>query len=109
MITTLAGSGDAGPFDTVVDWPQDLALLGVLQQELTGLGVHAEIREHLMSLVVFRGSQRLPMCVFVSGGRFYCWDSGLRREHVEHVGHVAAELAELAAVPCHPREGACFP
>lgn len=92
----LTDSGDAGPYGTTVDVAHDLVLLGLLQERLASLGVHAELREHLVSLVVFRASPGLPVCVFVSGGRFYCWDGGGRREHVAHVGDVAGELAELA-------------
>jgi hypothetical protein len=105
--------GDAGAFAMAVDMSHDLALLGSLRGCLDALGVRAELREHLISLVVFRVSPGLPVCVFVSEGRFYCWDNGLRREHITRVDRVAAELAELASgfgtgptasVPCRPEE-----
>jgi hypothetical protein len=78
-----------------LDLSRDLALLKVLQQRLAKLGVHAEVREHLLSLVVFRGSQ-LPVCVFISnGGRSYSWDSGRNRQLVADVERAADQLAEL--------------
>jgi anti-sigma regulatory factor (Ser/Thr protein kinase) len=79
------------------DLSQDLELLGMLQKRLAELDVHAEVREHLLSLVVLRDS-RLPVYVFISGGgRFYCWDSGRNRKHVTDVDQAAAHLAALAA------------
>jgi hypothetical protein len=77
-----------------LDLSRDLELLGVLQERLTKLGIHSEVREHLLTLVVFRGT-RLPVCVFISGnGRFYSWDS--TREHVGDVERAAAQLARIA-------------
>jgi anti-sigma regulatory factor (Ser/Thr protein kinase) len=78
---------------------RDLELLGLLGDRLTGQGIRAEVREHLLSLLVFRGSA-LPVCVFVSGnGRFYSWESGRGREHVVNVDHAAAQLADLVRSP----------
>ena len=85
-----------------LDLSRDLDLLGVLQEHLAELGAHSEVREHLLSLVVFRDS-RLPMCVFISGnGRFYSWDSGRGRDYVEDVERAAAHLAQLASAPKPP-------
>ena len=86
-----------------LDLSRDLELLGVLKQHLAMLGVRSEVREHLLSLVVFRDS-RLPMCVFISGnGRFYSWDSGRGREYVEDVERAAAELAKRVNSPVNTR------
>jgi hypothetical protein len=113
-MVAVTNPGDAEAFNAAVDVAHDLVLLGLLQERLATFGVRAELREHLVSLVIFRASPGLPVCVFVSGGRFYCWDSGRRREHVAHVNNVAGELAELAdgrgrertaSVPCRSREG----
>lgn len=83
--------------DLTVDVSRDLELLDVLRSCLAELSVRAELREHLMSLVVFRSSPgRRPVCVFISAGRFYSWEDGFRRAPVLHVQGVAAELAELA-------------
>ncbi len=80
-----------------LDLPRDLKLLGALRERLAEQGVRAEVREYLLSLLVFRDS-RLPVCVFVGGnGRFYSWESG--REHVGDVERAAAQLTDLASSP----------
>jgi hypothetical protein len=82
-----------------LDLSRDVELLGALQEHLAKLGVHSEVCEHLLSLVVFRDS-RLPMCVFISGNsRFYSWDSGRGREYVQDIERAAAHLAQLASAP----------
>ena len=74
-----------------------LELLARLKHRLGILGVRAEVREHLMSLVVFPSGPALPVCVFVSGdGRFYSWDSEQRKRSVFDVGKAAEELAVIA-------------
>jgi hypothetical protein len=90
---------------------RDLGLLGVLRERLAQLGIRAELREHLLSLVVFRDS-RLPVCVFIGGnGRFYSWDGGRGREHVADVDRTAAQLAKLASSPVKtgPRQRHALP
>jgi len=78
---------------------RNLELLGVLQQRLTDMGVHAEVHDYLLTLVVFRDT-RLPVCVFIGGnGQFYSWDSGRGRVHIADVERAAAQLAELAGSP----------
>jgi hypothetical protein len=92
----LWNEGGVEVLDLAVDVSRDLELLDVLRCCLSELGVRAEVREHLMSLVVFRSSPGLPVCVFISGGTFYCWEDGFRRAPLLHVQGVAAELAQLA-------------
>lgn len=112
-MAALSGEGGVEMLDLATDVSRDLALLDVLRSCLADLDIRSEVREHLMSLVVFRSSPGLPVCVFVSSGRFYCWDHGLRRAPVLHVQGVAADLAELMSgtneacgndhVPCEGR------
>ena len=78
---------------------RDLELLGLLGERLAGHGIRAEVREHLLSLLVFRGSA-LPVCVLVSGnGRFYSWESGRGREYVGDIDRAASQLAQLVRSP----------
>lgn len=51
-----------------------------------GLVFGAELREHLMGLVVFAAAQALLLCVFVTaGGRLLSWQAG----QAIHEGHVS--------------------
>jgi hypothetical protein len=97
MLADAATPGDA--VSAALHLDRDLELLGSLGDRLTGQGIRAEVRKHLLSLLVFRGSA-LPVCVFVSGnGRFYSWESGRSREHVGDIDHAASQLAELVRSP----------
>jgi hypothetical protein len=87
--------------DLAVRLSGGLALLNTLRLRLAGLGVRAELRDHLMSLVVFPPAPALPVCVFISDdGLFFSWDGGRRRVHVADAGRAAAEIA--ACAKCGP-------
>jgi hypothetical protein len=80
-----------------VDISRDLDLLSRLKGRLGMVGVQAELRDHLMSLVVFPPAPALPVCVFVGGnGNFYTWDGGRSRQSVTEVMKAANELAVFA-------------
>jgi hypothetical protein len=84
-----------------VDISRDLELLNRLKFHLGAVGVHAEVREHLMSLVVFPAPPALPVCVFVSGGgQFYSWHGSQRQLPATDIMHAAKEL--VAVVLHHP-------
>jgi hypothetical protein len=83
-----------------VNISRDLDLLDTLRRALAAVGVHAEPRDHLLSLVVFPTAPTLPVCVFVSGqGRFYSWDCERNRHAVGDVSRVAGKLAAMV-LPC---------
>ena len=84
-----------------VDISRDLELLNRLKCHLGAVGVHAEVREHLMSLVVFPAPPALPVCVFVSrDGRFYFWHGSQRQLPATDVMKAVKEL--VAVVLHHP-------
>ena len=57
--------------ELAVDISRDLELLGRLRRCLVAFGVRAEVRDHLMGLVVYPAAGELPVCAFVSGdGQF---------------------------------------
>lgn len=78
-----------------VDISRDIELLGRLKHRLETLGMRAEVREHLLSLVVFPPAPALPVCVFVCG-HFYSWDGGQKQLPVIDVTRAAEELAAVA-------------
>jgi hypothetical protein len=89
-----------------VDIARHLELLGRLRRCLAQVGVRAEVREHLMSLVVFPPAPALPVCVFVSGdGQFYSWDCGQKRQAVADVTQAADNLAATVGGVISARNG----
>jgi hypothetical protein len=83
--------------NAAVNISRDLELLGRLRARLAEVGICAEVRDHLMGLVIFPPAPALPVCVFVSGnGQFYSWDGGRRTKTVAHLAQAAAELAVVA-------------
>jgi anti-sigma regulatory factor (Ser/Thr protein kinase) len=88
-----------------VDISRDLDLLDALRAQLVGFGMRAEMREHLIGLVVFASPPALPVRVFVSqGGRFFSWQSGEERHPVTDARGAAERLAafveqDLASLP----------
>lgn len=83
-----------------VDIAGHLELLGRLKRRLAEFGVRAEVRDHLMSLVVFPPAPALPICVFVGGdGQSFSWDRGHKRTSVADLTRAADELASIAT--CH--------
>jgi anti-sigma regulatory factor (Ser/Thr protein kinase) len=82
----------------------DLRSLGALRSCLYAMGVRAELREHLMGLVVFAPSPVLPVCVFVDGnGQFFTWGSTGERHPVRDARGAACRLAALAGLRLSPR------
>jgi hypothetical protein len=77
-----------------LDVDRDFALLDPLRSRLMEQGIRAEIREHLMMLVVFRLPPALPICVFVGDGRFYCWGSETVQVPVNELERAVAVLAD---------------
>jgi hypothetical protein len=77
-----------------VDISRDLKLLDRLKRRLRMVGVHAEVREHLMSLIVFPPIPALPICVFISGeGGFYSWNGGQSQQPVTDLEKAAEDIA----------------
>jgi len=73
---------------------RSLVLLHGLKERLAALGVHAEIREHLMGLIVFGPAPALPLYVSVSdGGRFFAWQSDDGRHRVDDLTGAARRLS----------------
>jgi hypothetical protein len=80
-----------------VDIARDLDLLDGLRSRLAVLGAHAEMREHLMSLVVFAAPPAMPVCVFVGHcGRCFSWHGGQERHPVTDLAGAAIRLAASA-------------
>ena len=75
---------------------RSLLLLHGLKERLAALGVHAEIREHLMGLIVFGPAPALALYVSVSdGGRFFAWQSDDGRHRVDDLAGAARRLSAL--------------
>jgi hypothetical protein len=88
--------GEGAGVKLAVDTSRDLDLLDRLRRSLAAVGVHAEVRDHLLSLIVFPAASKLPVCVFVSGeSQFYPWDCERKRRAVADVSRVARELAAM--------------
>lgn len=91
-----------------VDISHDLDLLDALRSRLAVLGVRAEMREHLMSLVVFAAPPVMPVCVFVGQcGRCFSWQGGQERHAVTDLAGAAIRLAawvngDLSCAACRP-------
>jgi len=76
------------------DTTGSLVLLRGLKEQLAALGVHAEIREHLMGLIVFGPTPALPLYVSVGdGGRFFTWQSNDGRYRVDDLTGAARRLS----------------
>lgn len=79
-----------------VDVSRDLDLLDRLRRALAVAGVHAEVRDHLLSLIVFPAASTLPVCVLVSSeGQFCSRDCERKRRAIANVSRVAGELAAM--------------
>jgi len=73
---------------------RSILLLHRLKERLAALGVHAEIREHLMGLIVFGPTPAMPLYVSVSdGGRFFAWHSDDGRHRVDDLIGAARRLS----------------
>jgi hypothetical protein len=85
-----------------------LDLLDVLRARLALLGVRAELREHLMGLVVFTAAPAMPVCVFVTpDSQFFFWQNGQERHPVTDLAGTAGRLlrsaaADLGCAACRP-------
>lgn len=73
---------------------RNLLLLQALKDRLAALGIHAEMREHLMGLIVFGPVPSLPLYVSVSdGGRFFAWQSSDGRHRADDLAGAARRLS----------------
>jgi anti-sigma regulatory factor (Ser/Thr protein kinase) len=80
-----------------VDVSGDLDLLETLRARLADIGVRAELREHLMSLMVFAAPPGLSLCVFVAaGGRLLTWHDGQEQHPASDLPGAATRLAARA-------------
>jgi hypothetical protein len=93
-----------------VDIHRDLALLRKLKSRLADIGVRAEIRTHLLSLVIFQSSPLRPISIFIgdSGRSFFC-DGGCGSEGRRRwpVTDMLPAAADLAAAVHHPASEPC--
>ncbi|MEU8268540.1 hypothetical protein AB0B89_15390 [Sphaerisporangium sp. NPDC049002] len=75
--------------------PDEGAKLLRLRDQLTGLGVRAELRDNMSALMVHRPDNGLPVWVFVGyGGVYYSWQSAEKRHPVNDVAGAAQALAD---------------
>ncbi|WP_248962163.1 hypothetical protein [Sphaerisporangium perillae] len=66
-----------------------------LYEFLTGLGVAAELHEHMPALLLHRPDVGLPLWVFVGyGGAYFSWQSAEKRHPVADVPGAALALAD---------------
>src|SRR5947209_4249360 len=73
-----------------------VACLDELRMRLAELGMRAELREHLLSLMVFAALRELPLCVFVTpDGQYFSWRDGAELHPVTDL-HGAAQRLQRA-------------
>ncbi|MGW4792252.1 hypothetical protein ACWEPC_07540 [Nonomuraea sp. NPDC004297] len=69
-----------------------------LRNQLTSLGVNAELRDNNTALMVHKPEPGLPVWVFVGfGGAYYSWQSAEQRHPTGDPGGAAKLLAEYIA------------
>jgi hypothetical protein len=69
-----------------------------LRDQLTNLGVNAELRDNNSALMVHPASPGLPVWVFVGyGGAYYSWQNAERRHPTSDPEGAANVLAEYIA------------
>jgi hypothetical protein len=75
--------------------PDERAKLLRLHEQLTGLGVDAELRAAMPALLLHRPDVGLPLWVFVGyGGAYYSWQSAEKRHPVADAAGAALALAD---------------
>lgn len=88
-----------------------LGLLDGLRSRLALLGLRAELREHLLGLVVFAAPPALPLCVFVTPDcRYFSWRNGTEFHPVTDLPGAALRLrrgcgSDLPPHKCRPDFG----
>jgi hypothetical protein len=82
--------------DAPAGWPVSDSCHQSLSHACDVACVHAEVRDHLLSLIVFPAASKLPVCVFMSGeGQLYSWDCERKQRAIADVSRVACELAAM--------------
>ncbi|MEQ4721668.1 hypothetical protein [Nonomuraea sp. B19D2] len=78
----------------VMRWASERMLVR-LRDELTALGVNAELRDNNSALMVARPHSGLPVCVLVGrGGAYYSWQDANKRHPTNDPRGAASILAE---------------
>ncbi|MEV4018434.1 hypothetical protein AB0J35_48855 [Nonomuraea angiospora] len=78
----------------VMRWDAERKLVR-LRDELTALGVNAELRDNSSALMVARPHPGLPVSVFVGrGGAYYSWQDANKRHPANDPQGAASILAE---------------
>ncbi|MEV4216813.1 hypothetical protein [Nonomuraea sp. NPDC049725] len=91
MMAKLIAGLDQNPED-------DSDKLVRLRDQLTRLGVHAELRDNNSALMVHRTRPGMPVWVFVGyGGAYYSWQSAEKRHATSDPVGAAEALAEYVA------------